>query len=179
MDTGFFEYFNNESKDVRIEEHYFNESEEFVLLKISGFIDTYNSTQFLREVTSFLEQKERKVLVLDLSGVSYMSSTGIGASVELNKFCIKNKIVLYFLGMQKSVKEVFSLLGFFSFFNYIDELKDIKEEKIHRSKFPATVQCPHCSKKYSIQKTGSFKCKGCTNMFRVIEKNNEIIIEKR
>lgn len=174
-----FQKLNNESKDISIEVKYFNNSEEYVLLKLTGFLDTYNSDDFSRAVVKFLEKKDRKILVIDISSVNYMSSTGIGAFTALNKYCHQSNIKLYILGIQKNVKEVFSLLGFQSFFSYIDELKDIKEEKIKRSKFPIKIKCPYCEASLVAQKTGSFKCKRCENIFRLTEKNDKINIEKR
>jgi anti-sigma B factor antagonist len=135
-------------------------------------LDTYNSSDFFRIIHRFLELEKRLVLVLDISKVNYMSSTGIGSCVEINRHCLKNNIKLYIKGMQKNVEEVFQLLGFYGFFNYIDELNDIKEEKIKRSLFPANIQCPYCSKKLKAQKTGSFKCPECLSAFRIVEANS-------
>lgn len=177
--TGFFKTFNSSKKEVVIEEGYFNGSPEFVILGVKGHLDNYNSNDFSSKVTEFIRLQERKVVVLDISEVNYMSSTGIGAMIQLNKFCIGNKIILYILGIQKNVEEVFSLLGFKTFFNYIKELKDIKEEKIQRSMFPKKIKCPYCSASILLQKTGSFRCKSCSNIFRVVEKDGSIEIEKR
>jgi len=175
----FFNEFNTSSKEITIGENYFNNSYEFVILEISGLIDTYNSDLFLKNIKEFLKKTPRKVCIIEMSGINYMSSTGIGAFVELLKFCNENKIIFYMMNIGINVDEVFSLLGFKSFFNYIKELKDISDEKIQRSIFPAKIQCPHCSTELMAKKIGSFKCSKCSSIFRVIEKNEKIIIEKR
>lgn len=169
--TNFFKELNDSQKEISIEENYFNNSEFFVLLTVKGSLDTYNSTEFMDIITKFCQLKTRKVLVINIKEVSYMSSTGIGAFVQLNKFTAAEDIKLYIMGIQKNVDEVFSLLGFKSFFNYIVDLKDIKEEKIVRSKFPHKFKCPHCQATLKASKTGSFKCKQCDKPFRVIEKD--------
>jgi anti-sigma B factor antagonist len=179
METGYFEEHKSEVNEVVIKELYLNNDKRFVVLDISGLLDTYNSSDFFRIIHRFLELEKRLVLVLDISKVNYMSSTGIGSCVEINKHCLKDNIKLYIKGMQKNVEEVFQLLGFYGFFNYIDELNDIKEEKIKRSLFPANIQCPYCSKKLKAQKTGSFKCPECLSAFRIVEANQEIKTEKR
>jgi len=175
--TNFFSEFNVSSKEVTIFEDYFNNSYEFLILKINGFIDTYNSDSFLESIKKFISLTERKVCIIEMSGINYMSSTGIGAFVELLKFCTEKKIVFYMMNINQNVDEVFNLLGFKSFFNYIKEIKDINDEKIKRSIFPAKIKCPSCSAELVVKKIGSFKCSSCSNVFRITEKNNQIIIE--
>ena len=177
--TGFFNDFNQSSKELNISENYFNASDEFVLLGTTGFIDTYNSNAFGGSVIKFIGLKPRKVVVMDVTGTNYMSSTGIGAFAGLLKYCREKEIKLYIMGLQPNIHEVFQLLGFTSFFNFISDLKDIKEEKIARAHFPMQIKCPFCSASLNVPKVGSFKCLQCTNIFRVQEKNGETIIEKR
>lgn len=170
--TNFFDELNSSNREVTIEENYFNNSAYFVLLSIRGIVDTYNSNEFMNGIMKFCELSEIKVLVINIKEVNYMSSTGIGAFVQLNKYCAENKIKLYVMGIQKNVGEVFSLLGFKSFFNYIIELKDIKEEKIVRSKFPHKFKCPHCNAVLQAQKTGKFRCSQCDKIFRIEEEDD-------
>jgi anti-sigma B factor antagonist len=117
--TEFFKEFNERNKEVEILEDYFNNSEEFIILKSIGLLDTYNSSQYYKTITQFLSLKPRKVCVMEITNISYMSSTGIGVFVELLKFCSDKKIVFYIMGIQTNVDEIFNLLGFKSFFNYI------------------------------------------------------------
>jgi len=177
--TGFFNDFNQSSKELNISENYFNASDEFVLLVMVGFIDTYNSNSFSTLTTNFLGLKSRKVVVIDITSINYMSSTGIGAFAALLKHCREKEIKLYIMGLQPNVYEVFQLLGFTSFFNFITDLRDIKEEKIVRANFPHNAKCPFCSALLIIPKVGSFKCTHCTKVFRVQLKDENIIIEKR
>jgi len=178
-ETNFFENFNNSKKEIIIEESYFNNSYEFILIKLIGLIDTYNSMQFFQIIKDFLELSERKVFILDLHKLNYISSTGIGIFVELLKFCNNKKIIFYLMNINQNINEVFNLLGFKSFFNIIKELKDINDEKIERSVFPLKLPCPHCKTELLLKKIGSFKCLRCSNIFRVIDNNGEIRIEKR
>jgi anti-anti-sigma factor len=170
--TDIFNELNSAGREITIEENYFNNSEFFVLLSIKGIIDTYNSNDFMNSIMKFCKVVERKILVINIKEVNYMSSTGIGAFVQINKFCHEENIKLYIMGIQSNVGEVFSLLGFKSFFNYITELKDIKEEKIVRSKFPHKFKCPHCSASLEAKKTGAYKCSQCQKTFRVTEEKD-------
>ena len=174
--TDFFKELNESNKQFTIEENYFNSSELFVLLSIRGMIDTYNSNDFMNSITNFCSLKERKVLVFNVKEISYISSTGIGALIQLNKFCIEESIKIYIMGIQKNVEEIFSLLGFKSYFNYISNLNDIKEENIIRSKFPYKLNCPYCEAILMGVKTGSHKCEQCSSVFRIAEENDTISI---
>ena len=177
--TNFFNDFNMSNKEVGISENYFNNSDEFVLIACTGFLDTYNSTLFMSTIQKFLSLKPRKIVVMDIASINYMSSTGIGSLVSLTKYCREKDVKLYIMGMQPNVAEVFSLLGFTQFFDYITELKDIKEEKIVRSLFPLKVKCPYCQSELVTKKIGSFRCPQCLNTFRVVEKYGLISVEKR
>lgn len=177
--TGSFDYLNNGTNDISIKENYFNNSNKFALITIKGVIDTYNSAEFMKGVFKFCEIDERKILVISIKEVNYMSSTGIGAFVQINKYCREKNIVLHIMGMQKNVEEVFALLGFRSFFNFITELNDIKAEKIERSKFPTKIQCPHCNATLNGTKTGMFRCKQCQGVFRITVESDNIVIKKR
>lgn len=177
--TDTFNKLNEEGREITIDEKYFNDSTLFVLLSIKGIIDTYNSNDFMDSIMKFCKITKRKILVVDIKDVNYMSSTGIGAFIQINKFCRKEKVKLYIMGIQSNVEEVFSLLGFKSFFSYITELDDIKEEKIIRSKFPYKFNCPYCKAVLEIKKTGAYKCAQCKNTFRVTEgKDGKIVVTK-
>jgi len=173
--TNYFDKFNNSDKELIIEERYFNEDTRFVMLGLKGLIDTYNTIPFYDNIKKFLALEERLVLVLDMNSISYMSSTGIGIFLQIDKDCKAGNIKLYLMGIRKNVDEVFSLLGFKMFFNYITELNDIKEEKIIRSIFPQKIKCPNCGITLKISKIGAFKCTGCLKTFRIVEKNNNEI----
>ncbi len=163
----FFDEFNKSEKEVTIEESYFNNSSKFVLLVINGCIDTYNSNDFLNIIIKFCKLHERSIIVLDGSGIHYMSSTGIGSFIELQKYCIEDKIMIYLLGIQQNIIEIFTLLGFKSYFNYINDLKDIKREKIIRSIFPYKFECLYCNARLVASKNGSIICTQCYSEMRV------------
>lgn len=153
--------------DIKIEGDYLNE--ETAILYFKGVIDTYNSDTVQREINSFIRSNlEIKYIIFHMEGVNYISSTGIGAVVEFYKTLSKNNIELYLMKVQKSVKSVFSLLGFASLFNYIEDAEEIK--KVKKKVFPKIIQCPNCGVKLNVIKSGSFKCSSCKHIFRI---NNE------
>lgn len=151
--------------DIKIEGEYLNE--EAVILYFDGIIDTYNSDAVRREINKFIQNNlEINYIIFNMKDVNYISSTGIGFIVEFYETLKKKE--LYLMKVQKSVKSVFSLLGFASLFNYIEDVNDIK--KVKKKIFPKIMQCPSCDIKLNIIKSGSFKCSNCKHIFRI---NNE------
>lgn len=63
-------------------------------------------------------------VILDMAGVNYASSMGIGAITELLKNVSKKGGKLILLDIQPKVLDVFSLLGFTSFLTIANSLDD-------------------------------------------------------
>jgi len=55
-------------------------------------------------------------LIVDMNGVSYISSTGIGALTNVMVKAKKREIALMLRSIQPKVRSVFELLGVLSFF---------------------------------------------------------------
>ncbi len=148
------------------------------LLSLKGFLDTYNSADFQREVNKLIESGFIKIL-FNCSELNYVSSTGIGAFTSFLK-TVKQKngnIVLAFL--QPKVYEVFQLLGFSKFFNItssIDEARAIlagsqAEAQSQETKvvFPKIFKCPICKKPLKAGKAGKFRCSECKTILNIDE----------
>lgn len=160
--------------DVKIEGDYL--SEEAAILYFTGIIDTYNSNKVQNEVNNFIQNNiNLKYIIFHMEGIGYMSSTGIGSIVEFYKIIKKNKMELYLMKVQESVKSVFSLLGFSSLFNYIEDANEVK--KVKKNIFPKKIQCPNCNTNLNVIKSGSFRCSSCKHIFRVNDKG-EIVENK-
>jgi anti-sigma B factor antagonist len=149
-----------------------------IILNLKGFIDTYNSADFQREVNKLIESGRIKIL-FNCSELNYVSSTGIGAFTAFLKSVKQKKgdIVLSFL--QPKVFEVFQLLGFSKFFNIssnIVEGKKIllegnKKEEV-KSHFPKIFKCPICKKALKASKAGRFRCSECKTILTIDEEGH-------
>ena len=97
--------------------------ESACVVHLDGFIDTYNSSFFQTKVTKVIAFNY-KALIFDCPNLSYVSSTGIGAFINLWKAIRLQGGNFVFLNVQSKVMEVFQLLGFsksFTFANTMDE----------------------------------------------------------
>jgi RNA polymerase sigma factor (sigma-70 family)/anti-anti-sigma factor len=89
-----------------------------VFLSIDGYIDSYNSDEFLEQVLTLLDSGFR-LLVFECSKFTYISSTGIGAFAKIQNRISEAGGELAILALSDPIREVFRLLGierFFCFF---------------------------------------------------------------
>lgn len=148
-----------------------------LILNLTGYIDTYNSTSFQKRVTKAIESGYIKLIFI-CTGLNYVSSTGIGSFTAFLKTlkALSGDMVLQ--DVQPKVFEVFQLLGFAQFFN----IRDTAEESINYFKgggrivqsavFPLVFDCPICSKKLKAVKSGRFRCSECKTIICVDDSGN-------
>ncbi len=96
----------------------FNYDEEQALLvcSIDGQLETSNSPHFLETMQKELENGIIEKMILDLTSLTYVSSTGIGTFTTLLISCKNKGVCLILKNMSPKVKSIFDLLGFSSFF---------------------------------------------------------------
>jgi anti-anti-sigma factor len=94
------------------------EGRDGIVLSLSGSFDMKLASEvegFLVSVIDLVEMG--RPLILDLSGVDYMSSTGIGSLVTSLVRAKRRNVRLVVRNMTPKVRSVFELLGFMQFFN--------------------------------------------------------------
>jgi len=97
-----------------------SESPPGISLIISGSLDNDNSRDFRALAQCALESvASGEALILDLAGLGYVSSAGVGALTILLSEAKRRETYLFLKGMQDRVRAVFELLGFADFFSYI------------------------------------------------------------
>jgi len=93
------------------------------LIRCEGYIDTYNAAAFQHRVQTVVEDGARH-LVLELSKTSYISSSGVGAVVNLLKEARRRGGNMVLVRPTARVLEVFDLLGLLSFFDRADSVAE-------------------------------------------------------
>jgi anti-sigma B factor antagonist len=88
-----------------------------LVLSAGGVLDTDNTQDFSAvSALALAEAAPSGGLILDLGGLSYISSTGVGAIMNLLSASRELKTMLYLRGMKPQVKALFDALGFNAFF---------------------------------------------------------------
>lgn len=102
-------------------------------LKLTGYIDTYNSS-FFQKKTEILLNGGYKNFLMDCADLNYISSTGIGSLATFLRATQNKGGHLVLLTLQPNVLEVFMILGFTQFFT----VKDTEAEALEYLK--STIQ---------------------------------------
>lgn len=88
------------------------------MLTVTGEIDVYTAPQLKEKLLAVCSQEEWKVVV-DLSGVTYMDSTGLGIFIGAYKTCQCTGSSLHLVGLKPRVARLFHITG-------VDELIPIE-----------------------------------------------------
>lgn len=92
------------------------------LVRLSGRLTLENSELARAELFGILRNiSEPRVLVLDLSGVSYISSTGVGTLVLIRSEAVQRGVRLYLRHTPEKLLELLNMLGFHPFFSFLAE----------------------------------------------------------
>lgn len=149
-------------------------SDSAIIMHLTGYIDTYNSSFFAKQMSAILAAGYISV-ILECRGLNYMSSTGVGAFTNILKE-VGSKGVVVLAEPQQKILEVFQLLGFSSFFKAFDSIDEAKKfvlsprDRVDTSFFPMVLTCPVCNKKLKTEKAGTFRCPECKTGLVVDEK---------
>lgn len=81
-----------------------------IALNLKGFLDAYTYEQLERTINEFFDNKIYR-LVVDMSGVDYISSAGAGVFIGAIGIAQENRGNIVIIRPTPSVKEVFDLLG--------------------------------------------------------------------
>ena len=143
-----------------------------LVLYLKGYIDTYNSPYFQRHLLKAIEAGFKR-LAFNLSGITYISSTGIGIFALLLKEVRKVGGDVSLSALIPRVSEVFKLLGFANFFHFTDTVDESLKHLNSQSQegrtgpFPRIFSCPICRKKLKAPREGRFRCSECKTVLKV------------
>ena len=120
------EQFNSHEEIINLEVEYCDSHKQTLCLHLYGELDNKTSLPFEKVAKKvFIKEYIPPILILECSGLSYVSSTGIGSFVSILMHCNRQGIELYLLGMQDKTQNLFSLLGFSKYFSFIESVSDI------------------------------------------------------
>lgn len=96
-----------------------------VLVRLRGEIDL-NSAPQLREQLGVALDSARGRLILDLAGVPYIDSSGVGTIVELKRRADKADVRLVLSGLQPRVRGVFELTRLDRFLTIVESVEEAR-----------------------------------------------------
>ena len=97
--------------------------EGVVLLTVRGFLDAHTFEELERTINDIFEEGTYK-LVVDLSGLDYISSAGAGVFIGAIGTAQENDGNIILIEPSPNVKEVFDLLGLSQIFTFKDNKGD-------------------------------------------------------
>ncbi len=100
---------------------------EITLIRVDGVIDTMTAAELEKVINSLLEQNRYKIIV-DLAGVTYISSAGWGIFISNIREIRQQHGDLKLARMIPNVYEIFELLEFDSILKTFDDLDDAKRD---------------------------------------------------
>lgn len=87
-----------------------NQSIDCIEVLVSGEIDAFTAPR-LREMVTPLANQDHVQMVIDLSGVSFMDSTGLGVVVGLFKTVKVHNGTFKIVGLSSRLKRLFDITG--------------------------------------------------------------------
>jgi len=172
-----------------------SETEKVVITKIMGAVDSTTNTEFESKLSGILRSGV-KYLILNLSGVTYINSTGMGALIKFSDSyrSIGGEIAL--VSIPRKVVALFEMLGLISIFQIFDvdtsameylrdfiargeqeavaPAPDVKaaapqvKVKDDPERYPVHFSCPACKTRLQIPGSGKFKCARCSTYYSAI-----------
>jgi anti-sigma B factor antagonist len=91
-----------------------------ILLSVKGFLDAHTFEELEKTINDIFEEGQYK-LVVDLSGLDYISSAGAGVFIGAIGTAQENDGNIILMKPSPTVKEVFDLLGLSQIFTFKDD----------------------------------------------------------
>jgi len=160
-----------------------------VLVKMSGAIDASTVVNFQSTLEN-LQLKGTKRFILDMEGIKYVNSTGLGSLVRLADQLESDGGGFALVKIHPKVKVVFDMLGLNAFFKIFPSQENAEahfaekggaaagggataaappkpEPPKQATMKPRPVACQNCGVTLRIQQPGNFKCSKCSTLFTV------------
>lgn len=97
------------------------------VLTLRGEIDMRSSPELRNHLLELVVNKPKRV-ILDLSGVGYMDSSGVGTMVELKRLVERGGGKVVLTGMQPRVRSVFEITKLDKFFTIANSVEEARGE---------------------------------------------------
>ncbi|RMF78462.1 MAG: anti-sigma factor antagonist [Planctomycetota bacterium] len=96
------------------------------LVRLRGEIDLRSSPMLRERLLDLVERRPQRV-ILDLSDVQYMDSSGVGTVVELKRRLDRAGAPIVLVGLQPRVRSVFEITKLDQFFKIVDTVEQAQQ----------------------------------------------------
>ena len=93
------------------------------VVRVRGEVDLHTSPQLRRLLLETIEKQPER-LIVDLSSVSYMDSSGVGTMVESKRLLERTGGRMVLVGLQPRVQSVFEITQLDRFFEFAADLDE-------------------------------------------------------
>jgi anti-sigma B factor antagonist len=142
-----------------------------ITVGLTGHLDTFNHLYFDREMALVFKAGFQRLL-LDLRGLYYASSSGVGSLIELQKDARVRAGDIVLLQLPARVFTIIELLGFAQFFNLAndrDEALRLLAPSAAAPLFPRVFACPICGVKLRAGRAGRYRCSHCRTILALAD----------
>lgn len=95
---------------------------EVRIIELCGELDTSTAREVQAQILSVVEPRGR--VILDLTGVSYMSSAGLRVLLSLYRHTANLDGVLVLVGVADEIRDTMEITGFWGFFRACTSLEE-------------------------------------------------------
>ncbi len=96
---------------------------DMIVLRPDGDIDMARSSAIRKVVTEVVRTRPAK-LVIDLTAVGYMDSSGIATMIEALQSSMRNKMKFFLVGVGQKVRVAFEITKLIGMFTICDTVED-------------------------------------------------------
>lgn len=104
----------------------YSQEEQFTIIKIWGTLETAEIEEFKESIKEFLKKLETRGLILDLKGLDYISSAGIGVFVEIFKALKEQNIEIRFCNVGHFIENIFKITSLDAIFPMVPDQEAAK-----------------------------------------------------
>ena len=100
------------------------QQKETAIIDVTGDIDLYSSPQVRQTILDTLNQKLGSRVIINLTGVKYIDSSGVASLVEGLQLSRKSQVRFALCGLNKAPRQVLELTRLIKVFDIFESLED-------------------------------------------------------
>ncbi len=154
-----------EISGIQIEIHSKGEEDEYLLVSLTGRINTFNGEAVLDRLKGLVTTGYDHIM-LDCEKLTYIDDMGAGVFICLDSLLKVEESSLALLKIQGQPKEHLEELGYLELFSQTQDIH-IPPAKPAASEFPKIFECPNCGRKVKAPAPGRYRCPKCKEPIRV------------